>query len=675
MSCKKSKLQLYLEPLEARRLLSVYADFNGDGFADLAIGVHGEDNLAGAVSVIYGTSSGLSAGGKFTQHDQFWTQDSPNVADASEAGDQFGRTLAAGDFNSDGYSDLAIGIPFEDGVTQDSGVVQVLYGSATGLTATGTQIWHQDLLGRMNEKDDHFGAALTVGDFNNDEHDDLAVARPGEAYGNSGDDAGNDTPNVGGVDVIYGSALGLTDLGNQSLFCAIGGTLMKNKQYGASLAAGDFDHDGFDDLAIGAPGYQTSLFNKESGAAQVLYGTFDGFPCDYAGFTQESEGISGGAEENDRFGFSLAAGDFNGDDVSDLAIGVPFEDLVDTADAGAAHVLYGASGSGISAVNSQLWTQDALADAPEAGDLFGVALVSGDFNGDGRDELAIGVSREDLGAAVDAGAVHVIFGAATGLILAGNQFYHQDVADIEDVAETQDQFGFALAADDFNGNGQSDLAVGVIRENNSGAVSVIYGTPSGLTAANDEIWTQDSLNIEDQAEANDFFGVALPGTSGIGNAGYSGEWLNLTWSPKNNGRGNLRGVVTVFNPGIELTPSSVIRFFLSDDATWSPDDLLLKEVNLGPLPSQQIEHVRLQMKLNTGENPTGKFGIVVLDADNALSELNEDNNFVVFGPISERSAPRSNQGRCDFIPLLTADFDSDPWLTRPTKRRHLSGRR
>src|SRR5262245_260390 len=86
----------FMESLESRCLLSLYADFNGDGFADLAIGVHGENNLAGAVSVIYGTSTGLSAGGKFSQPDQLWSQDSPGVADISAAGDQFGRTLGAG---------------------------------------------------------------------------------------------------------------------------------------------------------------------------------------------------------------------------------------------------------------------------------------------------------------------------------------------------------------------------------------------------------------------------------------------------------------------------------------------------------------------------------------------------------------------------------------------------
>jgi FG-GAP repeat len=73
-------------------------DFNGDGFADLAVGVPGEDANGGAgdtggVSVIYGSAGGLSA---TTTPDQFWGQYTPNVEDAAEASDYFGRELAAG---------------------------------------------------------------------------------------------------------------------------------------------------------------------------------------------------------------------------------------------------------------------------------------------------------------------------------------------------------------------------------------------------------------------------------------------------------------------------------------------------------------------------------------------------------------------------------------------------
>src|SRR4051794_12177712 len=86
-------------------------DFDGDGFADLAVGVPGEDigfrSGAGAVNVIYGSATGLTEVG-----DQFWAQESVGVPGASEPGDHFGSP-ASGDFDGDGYADLAVGVPGE----------------------------------------------------------------------------------------------------------------------------------------------------------------------------------------------------------------------------------------------------------------------------------------------------------------------------------------------------------------------------------------------------------------------------------------------------------------------------------------------------------------------------------------------------------------------------------
>src|SRR5919197_316629 len=135
-------------------------DFNGDGFADLAVGVPREDVGAvvdaGAVQVLYGSPSGL------TRIDQFWTQDATG-SDPAEAGDEFGSAVATGDFNGDGFTDLAVGVPLEDvGATLDAGAVNVLYGSPTGLTATGDQFWTQDSTGVADsaEAGDEFGLSL-----------------------------------------------------------------------------------------------------------------------------------------------------------------------------------------------------------------------------------------------------------------------------------------------------------------------------------------------------------------------------------------------------------------------------------------------------------------------------------------------------------------------------------
>ena len=85
---------------------SVRADFDDDGFVDLAIGVSGEDigmiGSAGAVIALYGSASGLSTTGA-----QFLIQ----AGGATELNDAFGAPLAAEDFNGDGFADLAAGTP------------------------------------------------------------------------------------------------------------------------------------------------------------------------------------------------------------------------------------------------------------------------------------------------------------------------------------------------------------------------------------------------------------------------------------------------------------------------------------------------------------------------------------------------------------------------------------
>jgi hypothetical protein len=84
-------------------------DFNGDGRQDLAVGVRAEDSSAGAVNVLYGSASGITA-----TADQFFRQGVGGLADTAEGGDLFGSSLAAGDLNGDGRDDLAVGVPGED---------------------------------------------------------------------------------------------------------------------------------------------------------------------------------------------------------------------------------------------------------------------------------------------------------------------------------------------------------------------------------------------------------------------------------------------------------------------------------------------------------------------------------------------------------------------------------
>src|SRR5215204_7001059 len=255
----------------------------------------------------------------------------------------------------------------------------------------------------------------------------------------------------------------------------------------------DFNGDGAADLAIGAPGE-----NSSSGVVHVLYGSGTGLTA--AGsqlWSQDSPGIAGAPEAGDIFGFALAAGDFNGDTQADLAIGAPGENSF----AGVVHVLYG-SGTGLTAAGSQLWSQDSpgIAGAAEANDDFGLTLAAGNFNGDGAADLAIGAPGENS----FAGVVHVLYGSGTGLTAAGSQLWSQDSPGIGGAAEPDDIFGQALAAGDFNGHGAADLAIGAPGENSfAGVAQVLYGSGTGLTATGSQLWSQDSPGIGGAAEPDD----------------------------------------------------------------------------------------------------------------------------------------------------------------------------
>jgi ectoine hydroxylase-related dioxygenase (phytanoyl-CoA dioxygenase family) len=177
----------------------------------------------------------------------------------------------------------------------------------------------------------------------------------------------------------------------------------------------------------------------DAGAVSVLPGSAGGLTA-VGGqlFTQ----VAGAIEAGDVFGFALAAGDFNTDTFADLAAGAPFEDVGRTVDAGAVSVLPG-SASGLTAVGGQLFTQ--VAGAIEAGDVFGFALAAGDFNTDTFADLAAGAPFEDVGRTVDAGAVSVLPGSASGLTTVGGQLFTQDTPGVPNNAEAFDGFGFTLA--------------------------------------------------------------------------------------------------------------------------------------------------------------------------------------------------------------------------------------
>ena len=89
-----------------------------------------------------------------------WSQSGRYIEDVAEDSDYFGRVLAIGDVGRSGYGDLVVGVPYEDKAGKDDGVVNILYGSSTGVSRYGDQLLWQGI--RDSRAGDGFGSSVDV---------------------------------------------------------------------------------------------------------------------------------------------------------------------------------------------------------------------------------------------------------------------------------------------------------------------------------------------------------------------------------------------------------------------------------------------------------------------------------------------------------------------------------
>jgi hypothetical protein len=215
------------------------------------------------------------------------------------------------------------------------------------------------------------------------------------------------------------------------------------------VAIADFDGDGFGDLAVGVESEDVNGV-PDAGAASVIYGSSDGLTSGGNQFwSQDSSGIGDSAEQQDFFGISVTARDFDGDGFADLAVGAFRENLTSGStnytDAGGVNVIYG-TGGGLSSNASQFWSQNSPGIVGNLGayDLFGWSVFAANFGDGGQADLAIGAVLDNGNSVLDSGQINVIYGSPSGLSSTGNQRWNQDSTDVQDQCEIGDEFGYSL---------------------------------------------------------------------------------------------------------------------------------------------------------------------------------------------------------------------------------------
>lgn len=457
-------------------------DFNGDGYLDLAVSAPFYDfdashQNSGQVHFYLGGPSGLAA-------TPFYT------LTGGVAGMRAGAALAAGNFDSDPADELAISAPGMDVGGQDEAGRVYIYNHGESLTF----VEQGGTIQGAPEPFDHFGEALAVGDFDNDDFYDLAIGVPGENI----EDPAPTVLDAGVVQVLFGSASGLDGTGDQYVTQAVLGGVQANARFGRSLAAGDFNEDDtFYDLAIGVPDRDVAGV-ANAGQIVIVRGSATGLVAtNHQVIDQTFFGLTQLADDN--FGWSLAAGDFNRTVAcwnnitckTDLAIGIPFKDVASQANAGMIVAAYGSS-TGLTAAGAQVLDQGDLSDfasSPEPGDTFGATLASdwyysarlnGRSGSGSADHLVVGANNEDWISVVDAGIVHLVFGGTSGLQSEPGQFRMIEDGLAAAPQQADARFGSSVAIGDFDGDGHADLALGIVEQDvagltDAGAVQVLYG--------------------------------------------------------------------------------------------------------------------------------------------------------------------------------------------------------
>ncbi|MFE5208487.1 VCBS repeat-containing protein [Streptomyces sp. NPDC056600] len=439
--------------------------------------------------------------------------------------------VARADFNGDGAGDVVSSARATVNGHPKAGQVVVTYGvKSKGLTADRRSVISQATPGVAGtpEEADWFGWRNAYADFDGDGYDDLAVGAHREDVG--------DVQDAGSVTVLWGSAGGLTGQGSVQIENPAGD--FRSARWGDRLAAGDFDGDGRQDLAViglsttvtlikggitrsgsygDAQQVPTPLTDRISqaltagdvdgdGATDLLVGGFAeegmesirvprnfllrGSPSglDPAGVTEMPPGSHSSIGDIDRDGLADVVSGMTYDRWTDRP-GLPYSSL-----GGRIWITYGTE-DGTGRVRSVDQDTAGVPGVGETGDGFGFSTDLGDIDGDGYLDLAVGVVSEVVGA-TRTGAVVILHGSASGITTGGAQTLHQATSGVPGTAEDGDGFGGDVKLDDVTGDGRADLVVASPGENDgNGGITFLPAGGGRITATGSRVLSPTALGV------------------------------------------------------------------------------------------------------------------------------------------------------------------------------------
>ncbi|REJ75125.1 MAG: hypothetical protein DWQ36_06140 [Acidobacteria bacterium] len=385
----------------------------------------------------------------FDAHRTQWIDQVPFPGEDAEQGDRFGRALASGDLDCDGFDDLIVGVPLESlGVNNSlvrAGTVHVLFGGVAGLTfADARTITEGDLFGAVSTSSAEFGKVLAVGDFDGDGCDDLAIGVPEVDQGGL-DDVGAVWEIPGGPG---GPELSLARRWSQA-DPDISDGVEALDHFGSSLATGDLNGDGFDDLAIGGFGEAIGSL-ASAGAVWLLPGGPDGLRGAFDAPTGWRQLINQGlgavdetAEVNDRFGTATEICDLDGDGIDDLIVSASGEDEEPELDNGVVHFFASTAAGVLPTDHPDPGSLPQAARYGPEGEGMGFSLASGEVSAPPDDCIVLAsapLASDGIGR-VNLFSLFQPLGMGT--------FIHQGT--VGEVLEEDDLFGWAMATGDFGG--------------------------------------------------------------------------------------------------------------------------------------------------------------------------------------------------------------------------------